>query len=61
VVDLVYGQGTTSLVEAANTRGAVAIDGKAMLVMQAALAYQLWTGVQPPIDAMRASAERGER
>ncbi len=61
VVDLVYGRGHTPLVEAALARGAVAIDGKEMLVMQAALAYRLWTGLEPPIDAMRDSAERGER
>ena len=61
VVDLAYCRGNTALVEAANARGAVAIDGKEMLVKQAALAYRLWTGVQPPVDAMRASAEHGER
>jgi shikimate dehydrogenase len=61
VVDLVYGQGRTVLVEGALARGAVAIDGKEMLVMQAALAYRLWTGLEPPIDAMRDSAESGEK
>jgi len=61
VIDLVYGPGRTALVEAALARGAVAIDGKEMLVMQAALAYRLWTGLEPPVDAMRESAESGER
>jgi shikimate 5-dehydrogenase len=28
-----------------------------MLVHQAALAFELWTGVDAPLDAMRAAAE----
>jgi shikimate dehydrogenase len=61
VVDLVYGFGPTALVEAARGRGAVAADGKEMLVMQAASSYQLWTGLEPPIEAMRGSIGCGER
>lgn len=61
VVDLVYGTGPTTLVEVARQRGAVAVDGKEMLVMQAALAYRLWTGVEPPLQLMRDSVERAER
>jgi len=41
--------------------GAVAIDGREMLVMQAAGAYRLWTGFQPPIAVMRKSIDHGER
>ena len=61
VVDLVYGLGCTALVEAARARGALAIDGKEMLVMQAAASYRLWTGLEPPVDVMRASVQRWER
>ena len=61
VVDLAYGVSATTLVEAAGGRGAVAIDGKEMLIMQAACSYGLWTGLQPPIEAMRRSIEHGER
>lgn len=61
VVDLVYGTGPTKLVEVARKRGAIALDGKEMLVMQAALAYRLWTGVDPPLQLMRDSVERAER
>jgi shikimate dehydrogenase len=61
VVDLAYGLGPTVLVQASRSRGAAAVDGREMLVMQAALAYRLWTGLEAPIQAMRDSIERGER
>ncbi|MBN1628620.1 MAG: shikimate dehydrogenase [Thermoleophilia bacterium] len=61
VVDLAYGACETMLVEAARGRGAVAVDGKEMLIMQAASSYGLWTGLQPPIEVMRRSIEYGER
>jgi shikimate dehydrogenase len=61
VVDLVYGSGATALVKAAKARGAAAIDGLEMLVMQAASSYQLWTGQPAPVDVMRESAIRCER
>ena len=61
VVDLVYGSTTTALVEMARGKGAVAIDGREMLVMQAGEAYRLWTGLQPPVAVMRSSIARGER
>jgi shikimate dehydrogenase len=60
VMDLVYGSGPTTLVREAKARGATAIDGKEMLVMQAAGSYELWTGQQAPIDVMRKSIG-GER
>jgi shikimate dehydrogenase len=61
VVDLVYGKETTALVKAARRRGAAAIDGREMLLMQAALAYKAWTGRDAPMDAMRGSIDNGER
>jgi shikimate dehydrogenase len=61
VVDLAYGSHATTLVEAARFRGAVAVDGREMLVMQAARSYGLWTGLEPPIEAMRSSIAHGER
>jgi shikimate dehydrogenase len=61
LVDLVYGAGPTRLVEAARARGVVAIDGREMLVMQAASSYELWTGHKPPLDVMRSALEPGER
>jgi len=60
VVDLVYGEGPTRLVREARERGARAVDGIEMLLMQAGQAYRLWTGNEPSMDAMRASIERKE-
>jgi shikimate dehydrogenase len=53
VIDLVYGAGPTMLVREAKARGANAVDGKEMLVMQAAESYALWTGLQPSLEVMR--------
>ena len=55
VVDLVYGPRSTYLVAEAKERGAVAIDGREMLLMQAAASFELWTGFEAPVDVMRAS------
>jgi len=57
VLDVVYGPQPTALVAAAAARGAVAIDGREMLVMQAVDSYRLWTGLEPPLQVMRTSLE----
>lgn len=56
VVDLVYTPLTTPLLAAADRAGARSIDGLGMLVHQAALAVERWTGVAPDLDAMVAAA-----
>ena len=56
VADLVYQPLTTPLLAAAGDRGATTIDGLGMLVHQAAIASESWTGVAPPIELMRAAA-----
>jgi shikimate dehydrogenase len=53
VMDLIYGPEPTALVREARERGAIAIDGGEMLLRQAGLAYELWTGKEPPLDVMR--------
>jgi shikimate dehydrogenase len=60
VVDLVYQPLQTPLLVAAQARGATVVDGLGMLVRQAALAVQLWTGVQPPLLPMAHAARLGE-
>ena len=56
VVDLVYFPPVTPLVEAARARGAAAVNGLGMLIHQAAHAFCLWTGEDPPLAAMSAAA-----
>ncbi|MGH2811052.1 MAG: shikimate dehydrogenase family protein, partial [Actinomycetota bacterium] len=56
VVDLVYEPAVTPLVEQARSRGAIAHSGLGMLINQAALSFEIWTGVQPPMDEMSAAA-----
>jgi shikimate dehydrogenase len=56
VVDLVYNPPTTPLVERARTAGADAWGGLGMLVHQAAAAFRIWTGQEPPLDVMSAAA-----
>ncbi len=56
VVDLVYKPPLTPLIEAARERGAIAHSGLGMLLHQAASAFEIWTGVEPPIEAMSAAA-----
>lgn len=56
VVDLVYNPLVTPLLQRAGAAGATAIDGLGMLVHQAALAFERWTGSAPPLDAMDRAA-----
>jgi shikimate dehydrogenase len=58
VVDLVYGKGPSSLLATAGGVGAVTVDGIEILVRQGALSLKLWTGLEPPLDTMRAAARR---
>ncbi|HEX6261531.1 MAG TPA: shikimate dehydrogenase [Actinomycetota bacterium] len=55
VVDLVYRE--TPLLRRAWAVGAVAHDGRGMLLRQAALSFRLWTGEDPPLEAMRAALD----
>lgn len=57
VADIVYHPLETALLRAAAAVGAVTIDGLAMLVHQAVLQQQLWTGQRPEPELMRSAAE----
>jgi shikimate dehydrogenase len=57
VLDLVYRRGATALVRAARARGLAAADGLAMLVEQAALAFERWFAVAPDRATMWRAAE----
>jgi shikimate dehydrogenase len=56
VVDTVYHPMETPFLAAARARGIRGANGLGMLVHQAALAFELWTGVDAPLAAMRAAA-----
>ena len=53
VVDMVYREGGTRLLEAARTRGADVIDGLEILIAQGAASFERWTGQAAPRQAMR--------
>ena len=58
VADLVYHPLETTFLRAARSCGAQTVDGLGMLVQQAALQQQLWTGIRPDPVAMRTAAEQ---
>jgi len=56
VVDLLYHPAVTPLLTSARNAGAITFGGLGMLLHQAALSFELWTGHQPPLDVMSAAA-----
>ncbi|HVF25022.1 MAG TPA: shikimate dehydrogenase [Anaerolineales bacterium] len=57
IYDLVYNPRETKLVKDARAQGSSAMTGLGMLIEQAALSFELWTGCNPPREIMRASIE----
>ena len=55
VVDLAYGPTDTALVVAARAAGCTVVDGREALVRQGAASFRLWTGLEAPLETMRAS------
>jgi shikimate dehydrogenase len=58
IYDLVYNPRETKLVRNARAQGLQAATGLGMLIEQAALAFELWTGHNPSRELMRASIEQ---
>jgi len=56
VVDLIYRPVVTPLLAAAREAGAGAFGGLGLLLHQAALSFQIWTGLEPPMPVMSAAA-----
>ena len=61
VVDLAYGPEETALVAAAQAAGCVVVDGFEALVRQGAASFRLWTGLEPPVEVMRAAIRPATR
>jgi shikimate dehydrogenase len=57
VVDIVYHPLDTPLLAAARAAGAVPVTGLGMLVHQAAVAFERWTGVPAPLPQMLEAGE----
>jgi shikimate dehydrogenase len=55
VFDLVYVPPETPLLQAARQRGLRAANGSEMLIQQAAIAFERWTGVGGMAEVMRAA------
>jgi len=58
VVDMVYGERHSPLLEAAEKVGATTVDGLEILVQQGARSLEIWTGCEPDLDVMRRAAAR---
>jgi shikimate dehydrogenase len=56
VVDLLYRPAVTPLQAEARNAGAEAFGGLGLLLHQAALSFELWTGTPAPLDVMSAAA-----
>ena len=56
VFDLVYNPLQTKLLFDADQAGAQTVNGLEMLIWQGALAFELWTGLAPPVGIMRTQA-----
>jgi shikimate dehydrogenase len=59
ICDLVYKN--TTLLQVAADKGAKTLDGSGMLLWQGVLAFELWTGIKPPVDVMRDALMSGMR
>ncbi len=47
VVDIIYNPGKTKLLQEAEEKGCVTVNGLGMLLYQAFFAFELWTGIMP--------------
>ena len=57
VCDVIPNPPSTPLLRAAEARGAQILDGLGMLVGQGAIGFEMWTGVEAPVDVMRQALE----
>lgn len=57
VSDIVYNPRETKLLKTAKEKGCQTVGGLGMLLYQGVEAFKLWTGVTPPVEAMREKIE----
>lgn len=57
VFDLIYMYPETTLLSVAKSQGAQISNGLGMLLHQGAKSFNIWTGIQPDIEAMRKALE----
>jgi len=57
VCDVIPNPPQTAFLKAAAERGARTLDGLGMLVYQGAIAFRLWTGMEPDVAVMRRALE----
>ncbi len=58
VCDLTYNPPLTPFLISAQEVGCPIMDGRGMLLYQGAIAFRIWTGVEPPIPLMRQALEK---
>ena len=58
VLDMVYDPLETRLLREARAAGCTTIDGLEMLLAQAMAQFETWTGLEAPVEAMKAAAAR---
>ena len=57
VYDLIYMYPETGLMKEAASAGAKCANGLSMLLHQGAVAFKIWTSIEPDIEAMRNALE----
>lgn len=60
VCDIVYNPVETVLLKQAKNRGCQIVSGLGMLLFQGAEAFQIWTGVEAPVDVMRQELKQSQ-
>lgn len=58
VCDVIPNPPHTVFLQEAEARGAQTLDGLGMLVGQGAIGFEMWTGVEAPVDVMRQALEK---
>ncbi len=56
--DLVYNHPETAIMREAKSAGAQTANGLSMLLHQGAISFEIWTGMQPDMEAMRSALQK---